>query len=233
MSCCLYIGGGGVNKMNELPNYTGPYISNGKFQESVAFGDVAPKDALDALSRLHDSAYAKYKDQAHRMAADALYEKETKKLVGLFPEIAGDLVLYGNQIARSSSNLLNGFGLPGLIYGGVKNMIVMNDYMNNATKYKKEITDYYKTDPYYDKYQGVYQNKPIVNDNRNNTYVPTTMIKEQHSSGIAPNGHVWYTDRVIPGGYFHQAPKYLSFVPQDFFFNSRRRKKNRSSVYVC
>ncbi len=57
---------------DSFPNYTGPYISNGKLQESVPFGDKTPKDELDALSRLHDSAYAKWDDRLHRSVADNL-----------------------------------------------------------------------------------------------------------------------------------------------------------------
>lgn len=133
----------------ELPNYTGPYRSDGKFQTSVEFGKTAPKDKLDALSRLHDSAYAKYKDYGHRVAADSIYNQEAKKLVGKFPSLAGDLVVYGNQTGRSVSNLASNasYGPLGFVYGAVKNMYNLNDYMVNQKKYAREVSDYYDTDP--------------------------------------------------------------------------------------
>lgn len=135
--------------MNLLPNYTGPYISDGKFQESVLFGDAEPKDKLDALSRLHDTAYAKYKDYGHRQAADKIYNEAAKKLVGQFPSLAGNLVLYGNQAGRAASNLASGlaYGPLGFIYGAVENMVDLNDIMINGDKYAKDINDLYETDP--------------------------------------------------------------------------------------
>jgi len=144
--------------MNELPdyttpylseNYTGPYISDGKLQTSVEFGTAEPKSKLDALSRLHDSAYAKFSDSGHRYAADSIYNEEAKKLAGLYPSLAGGLVLYGNSTSKSFSNLVSniGFGVPGLVYGAVKNMVSLNDKVTNGDRYRKEVLAYYKTDP--------------------------------------------------------------------------------------
>lgn len=136
-------------------NYTGPYLSDAKLQSSVEFGTAEPKSKLDALSRLHDSAYAKFDDQGHRTAADSLYNENAQKLMGLFPELAGTAVLYGNQVSRSASNLASGvtYGLPGLIYGAVKNMFSLNDQLINGDKYRKEVLAYYNTDPMKDLYQ--------------------------------------------------------------------------------
>lgn len=133
-----------------LPNYTGPYISDGKFQESVLFGTATPKDKLDALSRLHDSAYAKYSDYQHRVAADRIYNKAAKKLVGQFPQLAGSLVLYGNQTSRAASNLTRGlsYGPLGFLGGALENMWNLNDTMFNGDSYITEVQDFYATDPY-------------------------------------------------------------------------------------
>jgi len=134
-----------------LPNYTGPYISNGKFQESVEFGDKPPKDQLDALSRLHDSAYFKWKDRLHRTAADSLYNESALELVGRFPSLARVLVLYGNHAARSWDKLSTRFsqlGPLGILVGGVENMYDLNDYAMNGDQVKEEILNYYKNDPH-------------------------------------------------------------------------------------
>ncbi len=150
----MYIGVVGVGNnmgsvIDALPNYTGPYISDGIFQTSVEFGSATPKDQLDALSRLHDSAYAKYKDFGHRKAADVIYANEARKLIGLYPELAGLAVKYGNQIIGSASNLLGGYkyGPLGFVAGAIKNGLDLHDYMLNSTKYKNDVSQYYNTDP--------------------------------------------------------------------------------------
>jgi hypothetical protein len=110
----------------DLGNYTGPYWSDGKIQPSVEFGESEPQSELDALSRLHDTAYAHYKDRAHREAADAIYAREAKKLVGKFPELAGNVVQYGNYTGRQATKLASDVGqfsfIPGLgpVYGLAK-----------------------------------------------------------------------------------------------------------------
>jgi len=110
----------------DLGNYTGPYWSDGKVQPSVEFGTADPKTDLDKLSRLHDTAYAHYKDRAHREAADAIYAEEARKLVGKFPHLAADVVQYGNYTGRQASKLASDIGkfsfIPGLgpVYGMAK-----------------------------------------------------------------------------------------------------------------
>lgn len=133
-------------------NYTGPYWSDGKLQTSVEFGESDPKSELDALSRLHDSAYAKFQDRGHREAADMMYEEQAKKLVGRFPSLAGDLVLYGNYATRQAARGIGlaKYGLPGLLYFGVDNAIKANKMINGTylSKEKKDVADYYLTDPH-------------------------------------------------------------------------------------
>ncbi len=131
-------------------NYTGPYWSDGKFQESVLFGTEDPKSELDYLSYLHDSAYAMYKDDAHRKAADEIYERDAKRLVGRFPHLAGDLVLYGNHAMRGAKGLAGDvssgfkFGPLGAVIGAIKwqigNMIDSHK-MLKGTYLKKEKAD--------------------------------------------------------------------------------------------
>lgn len=149
-------------------NYTGPYWSNGKVQSSVEWGDETPQNALDALSRQHDSAYKRFPDEAHRMAADKIYNEEAQKLKQKFPSLAGNLVLYGNYAQRSASktasNAANGFklfGLPGLlgglIYTAAGNMVTANKmldgkYLNTELK---DVRDYYSTDPLKKNFEGI------------------------------------------------------------------------------
>lgn len=138
-------------------NYTGPYWSDGKIQSSVEFGKSDPQSELDALSRLHDSAYAKFPDAKHREAADKLYNDEAQKLVGKFPHLAGNLVLYGNHILRHPNpfrmvggGLLGNAGhLASLVYtaaGGIKDA---NRYYGGQALAREieDVRNYYKQDP--------------------------------------------------------------------------------------
>jgi len=140
-------------------NYTGPYVSNGKFQKSVAFGDQAPVDALDSASRLHDSVYALYGPGNERRAADSLYKQRTDQLDGVLPALAGTAVVYGNAGMHSLGNLtsaaVSGFryaGLPGLlggiVYGGVKNMSELYSYVTHTDEAKKKVLATELLDPY-------------------------------------------------------------------------------------
>jgi hypothetical protein len=158
-------------------NYTGPYVSDGKFQSSVEFGKAEVKSRLDAMSRLHDSAYAHFKDKQHLQAADEIYSQSAKKLAGAFPEFARDIVKYGNFTARSAANvfdtpsvLLHGLGpigdVLGLTYGAVKNMFSLNDTLINGDKYKDDVRQYYATDPYSQgKYNPYVKNDPSISWN--------------------------------------------------------------------
>lgn len=140
--------------------YTGPYVSNNKFQESVAFGDYIPVDQLDAFSRLHDTSYYVYKDSGHRKAADSIYADDVSHL-GAAGYGAAGIVHYGNPAYDSASNLTNhtydGFKIGGLIgavgglvYGSVENSLTLYDYMLHSEEYKKDVKKLYSTDPYSD-----------------------------------------------------------------------------------
>lgn len=126
-------------------NYTGPYLSDGKFQSSVEFGEKQPIDRWDAFSRLHDSAFKKWDDYGHRTAANSIYNEWMKENPTTSKSIAGFLVLYGNQINSSLSGL--GPNMGSLIMGGIKNGYNLGDYALNEAKYKREVLDYFKTDP--------------------------------------------------------------------------------------
>jgi hypothetical protein len=77
-------------------NYTGPYLSDGRLQSSVANGKAPPKSKLDQLSRSHDTAYALAKSDLDRRRADKAYYAATRRM-SWFPRLAGDIVLYGND----------------------------------------------------------------------------------------------------------------------------------------
>lgn len=133
----------GFTKMN----YTGPYISDGKFQTSVEFGKSKPLNRLDAFSRYHDSAFAHYQDYGHRAAANSIYYDQTRN-GNRTENFAGNVVLYGNQVKSAVGNMPLGVGnLPGLIFGGVKNALNLADYVHNRKRYKQEVLAYYRTDP--------------------------------------------------------------------------------------
>jgi len=119
-------GGGGVNMVNlgfYQTNYTGPYLSDGKFQTSVKFGTARPLDRLDKFSRYHDSAFAEFKDYGHRTAANSIYYNQTKHGTSL-EQLAGASVLFGNQAITSVKNLASGSGFLGLVWNGAKMPII-------------------------------------------------------------------------------------------------------------
>lgn len=133
-----------------IPNYTGPYISDGKIQSSVEFGKAVPKDELDQLSRLHDSAYAHFSDDLHRTAADKLFSESAKDLAKALPDVAGVLVLYGNKIADFAVNLYekeSALGFYGILLAGIQNEYKVIDYMLHGEQAKKDVLAYYQTDP--------------------------------------------------------------------------------------
>jgi len=142
-------------------NYVGPYWSDGTVQESVEWGDKPALHALDELARKHDAAYAHYKDEKHREAADMLFAEEAKKLKQKYgskwaddPQIAARLVEYGNHTTRQIKNLakigvLGPAAIPWLIYKQASNMID-NHKRIKGTYLTKEVGDirrFYETDP--------------------------------------------------------------------------------------
>jgi len=138
-----------------IPNYTGPFISNGKFQTSVEFGDRAPKDSLDALSRLHDSAYAKYRDsKQHRMAADEIYADEAHKLGTITGHVAGLAVRYGNHLQDAVRHIVGEVvrqpALPvlGLLKGGVDVVRTYTGYRKRRDDLRRDVVRYYGADPF-------------------------------------------------------------------------------------
>lgn len=133
-------------------NYTGPYWSDGKLQTSVEFGSTDPQSELDKLSRLHDSAYAHYADRGHREAADEIYARDAKLLAGKFPELAGNIVLYGNYAGRQAKQLGADFGSLGplgLIKFAATNMFNANKMIHGTylSKEKGDIERFYSSDP--------------------------------------------------------------------------------------
>ncbi len=142
-------------------NYVGPYWSDGKLQESVEWGEKTPTDALDALARQHDAAYAHFKDDKHREAADMVFAEEAKKLKQKYgsnwasdPKIAARFVEYGNHTTRQLKKLaaigtLGPAALPSLIYHAASNMID-NHKRIKGTYLKNEVGDirkFYAQDP--------------------------------------------------------------------------------------
>jgi len=77
-------------------NYTGPYLSDGKIQSSVANGRALPKSRLDILSRDHDTAYNLSTSDDDRRKADRIYHTKTRGM-SFVPRFAGDIVLHGND----------------------------------------------------------------------------------------------------------------------------------------
>jgi len=143
-------------------NYVGPYWSNGKLQESVEWGEKDPVHALDELARAHDAAYAHFKDEEHREAADMIFAEEARKLKKTYgpkwaddPKVAARFVEYGNFTARQAKKLAGSvlkpslWNLLGPIGFQVRNMLDNNKRMQ-GTYLKTELSDvrkFHGTDP--------------------------------------------------------------------------------------
>jgi len=173
--------------------YTGPWVSNGKFQKSVSFGDQPPLGVVDSYSRLHDTGHDQYGPGIYRKAADSLYHDRMSKLPGALPHLLGDVVVYGNAGMQSLGNITSGMtsgfklaGLPGafagLIYGGAKNMYELHDYVTHRDEAKKAVRDMEKLDPF-----PQYQRGPLSLD------YDSTMLR-----GIRPKGET-KSVKVEPG----------------------------------
>lgn len=150
-----------IKRMKSQGNYIGPYWSNGKVQSSVRYGGKKPINQLDALARIHDTVYAQYKDRKHREAADLWFAAEAYKLKEKFPDLAADIVVYGNFLQRQASETYESvsagasagglFGAAlGLVYQVAKNVVTMQQRLN-GTYLKSEMADVLKVienDPY-------------------------------------------------------------------------------------
>ncbi len=199
-------------------NYTGPYISNGKFQKSVAFGESVPLSATDSFSRLHDTSRVYYGPGGHRTAADSLYRERVKGL-GKIPSLAGDAVLYGSAVENSLSTLANSVatgarfaGLPGafagLVYGGVKNLISLEDYVVNRDKYKRDVKAMEKLDPHPNLqlgFQGDVSSSPLLRRTlptsknsikEDEDIVPTTVTKSAGSGTVSVTPDITTTEEI-------------------------------------
>jgi len=138
-------------------NYTGPNWSNGKVQESVKFGDAVPLNYGDSQSRLHDSAYAQFKDKWHREAADMIYRDRLKGQRGFYRAVA-QAPLYGNYAKNQAKSLgtsvYNGFkyfGPVGAIGGAIVHELQyikdMQHRLGGLAKERKAVLDFYAQDP--------------------------------------------------------------------------------------
>lgn len=146
---------------DSLGNYIGPHWSNGKFQESVEWGDKDPRDELDLLAYYHDSAYARYKDELHRAAADRIFAEGAHNVGTTMAAVAAELVSKGNMTTNAAKRLISNvttgastFGPLGAVAGlavtAVQNVVKANDRLPGG-KFDaavKEVQDYYKTDPH-------------------------------------------------------------------------------------
>ncbi len=151
-----------------VPNYTGPYLSNGQVRESVAFGSKPPKNKLDALSRLHDTAYARYSDKFHRTVADLIYAYYCRKYLkgDALAKAAAALVTYGNFTQRAAENLFgtapgaavaktvsSPLALASFVGSSVFNYKLLWDIVHKGEKVDREIRKMYRTEDPYPEYQ--------------------------------------------------------------------------------
>lgn len=135
--------------MDLTSNYTGPYLSDGKFQPSVPYGTATPTDHVDSESRLHDTAYAMYKDPLHRFQADSAYRLNLQNDPSLKAMVAGQAVTKGNilinGLERLGTNIAT-YGPLGLLVTAGQNILSANDILND-TKAAQDIRDIRNNDP--------------------------------------------------------------------------------------
>jgi hypothetical protein len=224
-----------MNVPENFPNYTGPYISDGKFQSSVEFGQTPPKDALDAISRLHDSAYAHWDDSQHRRAADIIYAKEAAKIDDSLAGIAGFSVLYGNQILRSTENLLGlstyptPLNLVKVVYGGAKNLYDLIDYVQNERRYQQDVREFYDIDPGWMSTTAIRQAE-VVEPFLENYQREELIVEPDHF--IYNNVGLGLEYKPEVGGGANET-NYIQTWPRKLKRNKRKRKSKRKQKHQC
>jgi len=175
-----------------MDNYIGPMWSDGKWQPSVEFGSSEPLSEVDRESRLHDSAYAHFKEEKYRIAADSIYNDNLRKIVDRKAVLAG-VPLYGNYIKNRASDIATNFAsgskfggpvgaLGSLVYSGIKGMALNYDLAANLDRYKREVAAYYRSDPfgndlrYAPGSQGRRPVTPAVEENIQDVYTTTRPV---------------------------------------------------------
>jgi len=190
-------------------NYVGPFWSDGKIQSSVEWGSKKPTDEFDALAQQHDAAYAHWKDDKHREAADLIFAEEARKLkksYGNSPaaqtRFAAAMVEEGNYTSRQAKKLaadIASHGWLGAVKFQIQNMVDSQKRMN-GTYLKSELA---RVREYYDahaRHGGEGSQSPEGKDGKqilpvvaktpklsHNTVVPDTEIP------FVQNGRSWYT----------------------------------------
>lgn len=239
--------------LSTLNAYTGPYISDGRIQSSVEFGQTPPVNALDEQSRLHDSAYAHYKDYGHLRAADVLYDRNVSKL-GPLGKTVGTTVLYGNQAMSSIGNISSAgyLGPFSIVYGAVKNSYNLYDFMLNEEKYISDVEKYYATDPGWKKSPSSLptsdvmntqvDNEPTVHRNRPNEYYDSLGGDDIGNSSPSIKNHTIYEPSKVHNGLsvytgsqdksddyvqnFYRGDQDMGY-PVYYWPGGRRRRKNK------
>jgi len=217
-----------------MDNYTGPFWSDGKLQESVAFGNKMPLNDLDRASRLHDSAYARFKDERHRLAADSIYQESLGRIDGTAAKLLAGVPLYGNytknRIVGYGEAMASGLkfgGLPGALGGllvhGVKSIHQLHDQLLNGDKYKKTVREYYATDPLKD----THQNYGVEINDTSSGFKPVShgpLITEKYAPPQTPqedkNDKTEMAKKIAPAPPATPAP-----APRSTFRPLRRRRQ--------
>jgi len=133
----------------------------------VLWGEKAPVDEFDNLARQHDAAYAMWKDERHRMAADIIFAQEANKLDKKYgtsyasdPKFAANAVLYGNYAMRQAKDIGPAFAPTGMNVAGlilhegkyIYNMQKMLDEQaksggKNYMREQEDVREFYKNAP--------------------------------------------------------------------------------------
>jgi hypothetical protein len=137
--------------MDLTSNYTGAYLSDGKFQPSVPYGTSIPTSALDAAARLHDTAYALYpSDPTVKFYADDKFKQQADKIPGVKAALAGQAVTKGNVLlngaGKLASNLIR-FGPLGAVKTVVENIAQAKHLIDDEKGAKAKIKAIAVNDP--------------------------------------------------------------------------------------
>lgn len=102
--------------------FTGPYWSDGKLQNSVAYSKEKPTSKLDWKSRQHDYDYAVARTYDDLTKADVNYYNSTRGM-SFVPNVIGTIPLLLNAPKRFADKLINGDRLPSVIDLGEDSVI--------------------------------------------------------------------------------------------------------------
>ncbi len=198
-------------------NYTGPWLSDGKIQSSVAHGKTKPRSKLDRLSREHDTAYALARSAQEQRNADLKYYKLTREM-SWFPRLAGNLVLYVNDPTQIF-NAMAGWGENMGNTSGKERADKLRKE-NNQVDGKDILVARDVTNPQ--------QSVPIYYEPKSNGSDMSEQFTQSVNVATTP-----VSSNIGSSNMTSMTTVYYPAFDQSNIFNRRRKKRKKKKLYMC